>query len=347
MGDLAAQLGDRTLADLTLPGTHDSGAYELYERFAPDSPELLEDLIEVADEFGVDLYPLVASWGLAQNVTLLQQATLGARYFDFRASFNGTTWTTDHMLQGNPSADLLADLAQFLDEQEGEVIVVDVSHLYGSNTTTQLQLVAMIEAALGRWLVPWTGAGAATLNGTTLATLQARNQRALVTFEACDVVASNPLLWCRDWVFVGDYANADNLTDMETWNDNLIRTTGGTGPLFTLWYTLTPQDSDIVDGILFPSAVPTTLRQLADECMLGPLDAWFSANAPTFMLGNIFIMDALQDADGVALIVQDNLRGCLDQPSFRAPSLCRTWAAQGQCSSPIVQSRCPRSCGLC
>jgi hypothetical protein len=104
MENLFPVLANRTLYDVTLPGTHDSAAYLLYEQLDPDiDSELLQRLIEWAIELGIPVWDLMEGWALCQTRTLAEQLAGGVRSLDLRAAWDGTQWVAIHFLLG-PSA---------------------------------------------------------------------------------------------------------------------------------------------------------------------------------------------------------------------------------------------------
>ena len=124
-------LMERTLAEITLPGTHDSGAYWLdTDQRGPDFKDWSYDLGIFGDlswdalenEVGYDLTK-------TQNQTLLGQLQGGIRYFDLRVTRRGGVFYTYHGLLGKPLEVLLQDIRTFLEQSEHELVVVNASHL--------------------------------------------------------------------------------------------------------------------------------------------------------------------------------------------------------------------------
>jgi hypothetical protein len=60
--------------DITLPGTHDSGAYVLYDDWGPGFEDpWVEELVNIANDFDIPVYSLVKGWSLAQNMSFYDQ----------------------------------------------------------------------------------------------------------------------------------------------------------------------------------------------------------------------------------------------------------------------------------
>jgi hypothetical protein len=350
-----ARLATKTIFDVTLPGTHDSATFLLQQNFAPGTDALLEDIVEVADRFGIDAFPLILGWATSQNLTLEQQLIAGARYIDLRACWSEPTsvdptaptgWHTHHMVLGLPISELLGQIASFLGGTPGgELVVIEVTHLYGSNATTQAMLQHMIQEQLGPWLVRGMDFN------STLAALTENNTRnqVLVLLESWNGDGASTGLW-PDSLIVGQYADMDQVGPMSAWDQGLIETLGGTGSIFRLWWTLTENQDDIIAGVLDPSKYPSKLIQLADEAD-SQLLAWTQANR-NYTLGNLLVVDDLLSSPVVSFAVQDALRDCLDSAQYRARSAsgedCRSWGIAGNCTtSAFVRSVCPRTCLQC
>jgi hypothetical protein len=354
----AANLADKSILDITLPGTHDSGTFALQENFSPGQDALLEDIVEIADRFGIDAFPLIKTWATAQNLTFYEQLAFGARFIDLRACWSEPTsvdptaplgWHTFHMILGNPIQALLDEIAAFMSATPGgEVLVLEVTHLYGSNASTQAQLQAMLQATLGPWLVKGMPFN------STLETLTANStqNRVLVLLEDWDGDGSSTGLW-PDALIQGQYANKDSVAPMAAWDQGLIDTLGGAGEIFRLWWTLTETADDVVAGILDKSD-PQSLFDLAHEANV-QLQAWADANR-NYTLGNLLVVDHIQETPAVSIAIADALRDCVDDAAYRARSSsgedCRSWAQDGLCQGQgskqdMVRAHCKRSCVEC
>lgn len=107
-----AKLDDaRSIAELSIPGTHDSGA-----RFEP--------------------YAGIAK---CQNLTLAEQLAAGVRYFDLRCRHVSDQFLIYHgsIDQNQTFDEALATLYAFLDAHPGEVILASVKEEALSNSTTR------------------------------------------------------------------------------------------------------------------------------------------------------------------------------------------------------------------
>lgn len=154
----AAVVYPRTLRQLTLPGTHDSGAYQLTTQLMPDprfpSPWAAAALA-LAERLHVPVDRIITPWALTQTLDVAAQLRAGYRYVDLRAGWNGSHWCAHHAEVGTPVVTILRDVARFMAEQPGEVVVVQVSHLDGFPTNEEVWTLAeMIGEELRGLLVP-------------------------------------------------------------------------------------------------------------------------------------------------------------------------------------------------
>jgi len=134
MAEDAATVYPRTLLELTLPGTHDSGAYFLTPQLMPDArfpPSWAAAAIALAERLDVPVDRVITPWALTQTLSVGQQLSAGFRYVDIRAGWNGTAWCAHHAEVGVEIARVLRDVSDFLDEHPGEFVVAQVSHLDG------------------------------------------------------------------------------------------------------------------------------------------------------------------------------------------------------------------------
>jgi hypothetical protein len=187
-------LMDRTLADITLPGTHDSAAYWLNGCDDEDcrGPDFIvwwdggEWLL--SDEFENDLaYDLART----QNRTVLQQLNGGIRSFDLRVTERAGNFYVYHGLIGRPLITVLQDIRTFMEQSEHEFVVVGVSHLAtGRNDGNKKAfepelhrlLMQQLVDQLGPYLHPRNGRSQADLRATRLEQVVAEGPKVLVVY---------------------------------------------------------------------------------------------------------------------------------------------------------------------
>jgi len=143
-------IADVSLGLLSMPGTHDSGAYT--DAFSPGSDD------EYRGSFGSDTRPIlrrldkmfflpfplrrtIRRWAQTQSLSLPDQLAAGVRYLDMRLDCvereGAHAFYFVHSLRADPFATLLAQLTTFMQENRGEVVVLDCSHFYGMDGATK------------------------------------------------------------------------------------------------------------------------------------------------------------------------------------------------------------------
>jgi hypothetical protein len=121
------QIKDKTLAELCLPGTHDSGTYELFNILAPDATDTVRQLW---NQFGIGgataIDQFIKGMAVTQTKTFYQQFEAGVRYIDLRVCIMDGKFFTCHSLRGHLISTLMQDVRRFLDENRMEVLVFKV-----------------------------------------------------------------------------------------------------------------------------------------------------------------------------------------------------------------------------
>jgi hypothetical protein len=199
MAEDAASLYARTLHEVTLPGTHDSGAYWLTKQTIPDArfpPGWAAAAIAAAERLGVPVDEVITAWALTQSADVGAQLRAGFRYLDLRAGWNGTAWCVHHAEVGVPMRVVLADLAAFVKRHRGEFVVAQVSHLDGAPPGARARLVDALKTSLKRalrgHLVPVRVGGDGSLRANdTIGEMVARDERVLVVFGDGDYAAED------------------------------------------------------------------------------------------------------------------------------------------------------------
>ncbi len=133
MHDLGSDIADVPLTELTIPGTHDMGTYGITN----DSVLSRDDN---ANSCGYDV-AICRSYGIAQTLDATQELIRGMRYFDLRVCGHSSVSPTNlqdlsahpytcHGLEGGALADIIHATRLFVDAHPGEVVILDVNHLF-------------------------------------------------------------------------------------------------------------------------------------------------------------------------------------------------------------------------
>ena len=326
----AAVVYPRTLSQLTLPGTHDSGAYRLTHQLMPDPrfpTPWVAAAVALAERLHIPIDHVITPWALTQSMDVGEQLRAGYRYIDLRAGWNGSHWCAHHAEVGTLMRTIFRQVAKFMTEQPGEMMVVQVSHLDGFPTDEQIESLAkMVGEELRGMLVPLpsrvdgsgsgSGPGLAVNLNRTVGEMVKSGERVLVTFGDGDYYArrasssssSSSLpypyshLW-PPWTLHNTYANTDDPDAMVHHNREQVAafcfesSEGVPGSLFKLSWTLTTQTRTVLESVL-PSH-PKSLRDLND--LGAPLLAPFVRDiiAMGCRAGNILSVDFALTSDAV------------------------------------------------
>ena len=302
IGDSLLVIGEKPLKNLTLPGTHDSGSYNLTESPMPgDSANLTEALYKLAVALNTSVGNVTIAWSNTQDQSFYQQMLGGIRYFDLRAGWDNRTnhWVTYHFVTGTPVEYLLQNISQYLGDYTKEIVIVEMSHFEGFPSAANIDaLKKMVMGILGASLYPVDLSFNFTVNS-----IVSSGKRAIVTMEqGYDGIN----IWPPSSIY-NTYANSPNLEEMINFNNATIqRYMNGTWPgqLFKVSWTLTANNTTVEEAIL-PSK-PHTLIQLADVANSALPSFWIKINRNNWKMGNILIVDHYESSSILKVIWESN-----------------------------------------
>ena len=132
MGDLSAFVSGRTLHELRIPGSHNSGSDVLRDGVAPGEP-----LVYAA------VPCIIRGWSECQVECVSEQLRAGCRYIDLRtAAVKGKRGLRIvHGLVGCPVLDVLEQVSAFLAASPQEIVILDFQHFYEVSQAQQASLL--------------------------------------------------------------------------------------------------------------------------------------------------------------------------------------------------------------
>ena len=239
MGDLEPVLGNLTLLDLALPGTHDTLTYDLSSTVADDANDLptwaswLLHTFHSLDGFVGDFIRQNAQ---TQEHNVTTQLESGIRFLDLRTIYTSPPskavgskdWYSLHMVESNQKSMTYFDaVAAFLRDHPKEVVVMMLTRhgcqgctgnaQYPGATNQEKQAfwkqIKHSFASSGVGFVPSSGDNYTSVNSTSLSELIATNRRALLyTGDYVNFTDSDPLAWDGNFVYNGGAGeNVNNL----------------------------------------------------------------------------------------------------------------------------------------
>lgn len=297
----ATWLHNRSLYEITLPGTHDSGAYMLYNDYLRGFvADWIEDAMELAQLLHIDMYHIVKMWALSQATSpvgnVAGQLRAGARYIDLRCSWNGTAWVTFHFEQGVLCNVLMRDIFDFLKTFTSEIVYVELGSEWSpSKKEPDESIMKLLYDDIRDTLLPFHIPTNLDLHSLTVSQLVKANTRCLIASPHRPPEYETEI-FISDSIIYNSYADTDILKDMIAYNDD--RVTEFTQQkhkkkkqLFKISWTLTPGPRAITESII--PGKPRSLYELSQSAFQETM-AWAQAHEadttyPRF--GQILISD--------------------------------------------------------
>jgi len=179
----ADTIGDRPLRRIVMPGTHDSATYTLNG----DSPVAIDcEINQVNPICDLEVPRAFSGWAKAQGLNIAAQLEAGVRYLDLRVCWHETTagprLFACHGLRGPSMSSVLAQIEEFLDRTEREILILDFQKFY-EVSWLHLGLLAEIRSRFGsRMLEAGPGFGVEQLKEITPNQMWQAGKRVIVIY---------------------------------------------------------------------------------------------------------------------------------------------------------------------
>ena len=296
----ATWLHNRSLYEITLPGTHDSGAYMLYNDYLRGFvADWIEDAMELAQLLHIDMYHIVKMWALSQATSpvgnVAGQLRAGARYIDLRCSWNGTAWVTFHFEQGVLCNVLMRDISDFLKTFTSEIVYVELGSEWSpSKKEPDESIMKLLYDDIRDTLLPFHIPTNLDLHSLTVSQLVKANARCLIASPHRPPEYETEI-FISDSIIYNSYADTDILKDMIAYNDDRVteftqQKHKKNKQLFKISWTLTPGPRAITESII--PGKPRSLYELSQSAFQETM-VWAQAHeADTYpRFGQILISD--------------------------------------------------------
>jgi len=222
MGDVQPLIGNLTLLDLSLPGTHDTLTYDLSSTVADnanDLPSWASFLLHTFHSIDGVVGDFIKQNAVTQEINVTQQLNAGVRFLDLRTIYTSAPdsalkkkdWYSLHMVESNQrSMFYFSAVAKFLQQHPTEVVVVMLTRhgcqqctgdqqYPGATNAEKQSFWTQIKRVFQEYnvgFIPSGGPGRASVNTTSLSKLIASNRRVLMyTGDYVNFTASDPLAW--------------------------------------------------------------------------------------------------------------------------------------------------------
>ena len=282
------------LSDITLPGTHNSAAYDLTTTFNMNDPQYA--YIQEATLGGINLpnkliAPFACRFALTQSLSLAEQLRSGIRYFDLRVDYDDETssFRIFHLLFGLPIQDILKQIQDFIESHPSEIIVIEMRELLSASVTAQKKqdLTQIILDSFGSALYPVTNAL------PTIGEMQAAGTTVIAAVQDGDINSSTDLLWPTSGKIRDTFANKVDVQEMSEYNQDRLAEFNSNGNqfLFTkIAWILTPNTDYLKDSLLRGS-IFNLAKDKANPALIN-----FAENNDGVQLGNILIIDYVEQS---------------------------------------------------
>ncbi len=216
MNQLGRSGNDILIRDMLIPGSHDSGTYNIpvdsKPYFGLDIEEGFLGLLSKIDFIGA-----LSGWAKAQKGTIYDQLCAGIRYFDLRVS-NGKFVTLilpkvpittvekgsiikelevpnvveksqyiSHSMISAKVEEIISDIKKFIDTHPKEIIILNFQHFYNMSTNDYQNLIQLMKSQWGNKIVKRTKE---KINKLSLKKLQNDNQQIILIFDQDHLIKS-------------------------------------------------------------------------------------------------------------------------------------------------------------
>jgi hypothetical protein len=290
---------EKTLAQLVLPESHDSGTFDVAGGLLPPSGPW-GPVVAHLDALGLGHLtgPIVACFTMAQPQPVLAQLRGGVRVLDLRVCWDNAFRIHHGAIVCGALQTVLADIKAFLAETRHELVVAIASHfsfdtfpsVNGDPTTVLGDFV--IEQLGAQALVTCPSNSASYLHTTPVKEMTADGSKVIFAFESDTL---SPSLRKHIWhpaIYTGGYADTTDLTAMVAYEQGLVDRHEADPPngLFQLQWLLTPNTDYVIQkieqAIVSVGIDPTAILAYLNQHGLNELAAKTHADLGVFMAKN-------------------------------------------------------------
>ncbi len=225
-----SNIKDKPLWQVTLPGSHDSGAYDME--------------LEHASGSGTSAVPafLARPFAETHEDDMADQLAGGARYFDVRPYNKSGTYYAWHSLIGDGIINMLNDTREFLETTNNELVILKFSHFCEfDNDSVHQDFINLVKSKLGNYIYKNNNSSKQLLT-TTIGQFVGNGSKVIIWYNN-NYISSNPEDgFFRTIYLVNSYSNTDNFNSMRSDQlAKLYKNPSSVTQMFGLSWTLTPQ----------------------------------------------------------------------------------------------------------
>ena len=281
MEDMFDVIRERKLYQLTLPGTHDSGAYDLSSQVkTPGSrssiPQWVEGLRRYQFFRGV-VNKVILDFSVTQSLPIAVQLDAGIRYFDFRVCLHEGEFHAHHGFVGPCFSQMFAELRSFMRSVKRELVIVHASHFSALDSPdSHRQFIELVLQYLGGFLLSFEDYDSVNcLCRASFGDLVGSGPRIIFIYDD-DFHENNPSkhFWPGSLVY-SHWADTTDMTLLAREQAAHLAThQGSERQLFVLQWLSSPQLKDLRGAALgsFNPFGPTPSCSLREMCKSGPCE---------------------------------------------------------------------------
>lgn len=333
MRDLNAVIGNRPINRVIMPGSHDSGSYNLGNEIPPK-----EDIpygLNVLSKWGINIVNdiVIRPWAKTQSLSIYDQLMNGTRAFDLRVAFRDADrdFYVVHGLLGPKLSEVLNDMVKFLQEHPQEIIIISVALKYMGNDIVgnNNAVITKLKNAFGdKLMIRGQLSPKSTVNDITKA-----GKRVLVIYKDNAFAMKDNSLWPQE-TDISNWTNSQYIDQLQSRVDNIWSSrdpnTLNKDDFYGLYLTLTPDKDSIVASVnpinlaFIHKSVCTNLMEIAGAVKLF-IPNWLV----NYKDKNISIV-YYDDVDGVinnAIVNMNNYLGkALTPPAIGGGDICNRYS---------------------
>ncbi|XP_059823702.1 PI-PLC X domain-containing protein 2 isoform X1 [Hypanus sabinus] len=295
MGCLPPALCALPLANLAVPGSHDSFSFWIDET----SPVGLDQPVVVRHLAGIfrSLWKkTMKKWSVTQSLTFREQLEAGIRYFDLRVSTKpgeeGELYFI-HGLFGNKVYDGLIEINKFLKSHSKEVIFLDFNHHYAMEDSNHEYLIGMLKKIFGSRLCR-----ASLVQEITLQYLWEHKYQVLVFYHH-PMAYDFPFLWPGHHI-PAPWANTTDAQKLVQFLETTLSERAKRGTFHVSQAILTPQAKTVIRGLIGGLRDSLVVRNLP------VIMNWVKCQKPGVNGVNIITSDFVELVDFATTVIKLN-----------------------------------------